>query len=311
MVGNRRVRESELEFAPRWITDQAISREKANYDGCYMETPARQLPRNANIISSHHLFEVKNDGASEKLKLKCRLVLHGNKDVDRDWIRKDSMTAQFPVIRIVLSISVFMNFGIVTLDVNKAYFQSRDLQRDAFVRPPRSWSAKPGMYWKLIKPAYGLPDSGRVRQLTIEKWIQARHLIQVHGLTQLFLRLKTVGGIHLVLAKLVDDFFIAGECEAIQAFVDDISQSFSMGRLSSSSDSSPTLIFNRFEITPFPTGSIQIDVQEYLDAIQELSISRQRRMQHEEPSAPAELTPFLALAGTLNFLGHGALSPAS
>ena len=69
----------------------------------FEELHIRDIPKNANLISSHCFFQIKFDGHDKKLKLKCRLVPHGNKDKEKDNIRSDSSTAQFTVIRALLT----------------------------------------------------------------------------------------------------------------------------------------------------------------------------------------------------------------
>lgn len=108
----------------------AIENEKNNYKGVYQGMDSKNVPRTANIISSHDFFEVKNTTESGNLKLKCRLVPHGNRDRDKESIRKDSSTAQFPVIPLLLSIAVILGLTIVSLDIKKAYLQAEKLSHD-------------------------------------------------------------------------------------------------------------------------------------------------------------------------------------
>ena len=49
---------------------------------------------------------------------------------------------------------------IKTSDVTAAFLQTRDLDRDVFVLPPRERRI-PGVIWKLRKPVYGLGDASR------------------------------------------------------------------------------------------------------------------------------------------------------
>lgn len=60
-----------------------------NWVDAYEAVPESGLRRNANIISSHVVFKIKtsNDGT---LKLKGRMAVHGNPDMDKDLVRSDS-----------------------------------------------------------------------------------------------------------------------------------------------------------------------------------------------------------------------------
>lgn len=61
----------------------------------YDEVHLDQMQPNANIISSHHCFEVKSQGNYDKLRPKCRLVPHGNQDIEKETIRTDAITDKF------------------------------------------------------------------------------------------------------------------------------------------------------------------------------------------------------------------------
>lgn len=49
-------------------------------------------------MSSHHFFQIKKDGEEDKLKLKFRLVRHGNRDSEKDQKRTDSFSTQCTAI---------------------------------------------------------------------------------------------------------------------------------------------------------------------------------------------------------------------
>ncbi len=125
------------------------------------------LSRSANIVPSHHFFSVKYDGAQGKLKLKCRIAPHSNRDDPKDEIRSDSSTTQFPIIRTVLSMAALHKLKIATLDIFKACPQARYLQRYIYMRPLAGFKSRPGELWKILKPAHGLVESGRLWQTTI------------------------------------------------------------------------------------------------------------------------------------------------
>lgn len=63
----------------------------------FEEINIKYLPRDANIISRNKFFVVNNDGTDDWLKRKCSLVPHGNRDIEKEKKRKDSMKAQLPI----------------------------------------------------------------------------------------------------------------------------------------------------------------------------------------------------------------------
>lgn len=52
------------------------------------------------------------------------------------------------------------------MDVKSAYIQARGFGKDKYVRPPLKEKDSNGL-WKLLVPAYGLTDSGRLWYLTL------------------------------------------------------------------------------------------------------------------------------------------------
>ena len=307
IVGDKPVSEFRLQFAPRWLLDKSIETEKQNYfaENAYEEVYIKTLPRSANIISSHHFFQIKHDGSADKLKLKCRMTPHGNQDDEKDFVRKDSRTAQFPIIRTLICLCILLDLSFATLDIKSAYLQAGKFPRTIFVRPPKGW-AKPGVVWRILKPAYGLVESGRLWQLAIERWFNKISIFEANGLPQLFVKRDADGNINLLIAKVVDDLLIAGRKSAISEFHEKIRDRFKVGRFQDDEH----VIFNRLHISREGNGDITLGMEEYLSTIKPIELSRQRRKQQHDLCTTQETTDFLALTGSLNFLGHGVLPPA-
>ena len=162
--------------------------------------------------------------------------------------------------------------------------------------------------WKLVKPAYGLVESGRLWQICIERWFQTYGLDTIPGMPQLFvLRCEKTGHLLLLVAKVVDDLLLAGVHTALSDFRDAITKRFKVGRYTAGS----SLLFNRLQIECRSNGDVFISMQEFFDTIDSLPISRARRKQQNERATHVELRSLQALAGKLNYLGHGILPQAS
>lgn len=67
----------------------------------------------------------------------ARICPHGNRDDMKVEIRKDSGTAQFDEIGLLLAISTLLPMSIGVIDISGSYKQSGPIDRDIFVRPPR------------------------------------------------------------------------------------------------------------------------------------------------------------------------------
>ncbi len=175
------------------------------------------------------------------------------------------------------------------------------------MRPPTGFKFKPGELWKILKPAYGLVESGRHWQATIEPWMtDTNYLDIVAGLSQLFVYRGEQGPARLLIAKVVDDYLLAGSPTEISNFWNAISDRFEVGRFSQDI----SLVFNHLHKKAACQWRHKRSMEEYMDTISPLTLSRERKMQHESHATQDELTEFLGFIGKLNFLGHGCIPMA-
>lgn len=81
-------------------------------------------------------FKVKTDDDGD-LKLKRRIVVHGNRDSEKDTVRSECAAADMPIVRLVLSLEAPMGFNFGTADIMGAFMQRGPIRRDVYVRPSR------------------------------------------------------------------------------------------------------------------------------------------------------------------------------
>ena len=123
-LGSHQVASRKLAFAPPWIVEQAFDREHVtNWSDAYVKVPERSVPINSNLITSHVLYKVNTDERDGR-DLQVGIVPHGNRDDEKDRIRKDSATAQLKIICLLLSVVTFLGFWIGMADIKGAYLQS-------------------------------------------------------------------------------------------------------------------------------------------------------------------------------------------
>lgn len=312
VIGSQQVSGGKLAFAPPWIIEQAFEKEhQNNWSDAYEQVREKDLPRNANIITSHVVYKIKTDEQGER-DLKARIVPHGNRDVEKDSIRKDSATAQLGVIRLLLSIVTFLGFRLGFADIKGAYLQSGPIQRDIYVRPPKEWQGARGMLWRVLwrltKLPYGIVEAGRQWQKTIERWMMSEGGLEtVFGLSQLFVQRDKDGKIKLLVAKVTDDFLIGGLRPDVTSFIENMKTRFVVGK--SVIDS--TFFFDGCEIAQDEYGNIKMTMIRYMERLKPITLSRQRRRQHHEPASDTEKRQYRSLAGTLLYLGNGVMPQAS
>lgn len=316
-IGSKQVSRSKVEFAPSWILDEAFQTEHdSNWKGAYKPVREDEVAKDANVVRSHVVYKVKTNEDGERA-LKARICPHGNEDDDKDEVRKDSANAQLAVIRLMLSLVTFLGFHIKTADIKGAYLQSGPIQRNIYVRPPREWhysgSYTRGILWLLTKLPYGIVEAGRQWMLAVEDWmLNKAGLTRTPGVAQLFAKRTKHSNrsgkskILLLVAKLSDDFLVAGTTAEIDSFMNALKTRFVVGRIVDG----PLYHFGGCEIRTHDNGDISM-MDTYWNRIKPITMSRTRRKMQDSPACASEILQYRSLAGTLLYLGNGVLPQAS
>lgn len=111
---------------------------KENYRNAngYEEMDISRVPSKANVILSHHFFHIKNDGEACTLKLKCRVVSQSNREKKKSKFCFNYSTAQFPALRIFLSLEASTNFIVPLLISGAHIYKLNDfIETSTFVFP--------------------------------------------------------------------------------------------------------------------------------------------------------------------------------
>lgn len=161
-IGNSTVAVNRLDSTPPWLINKALKEEHHNNSvDSYHEVKENMLPKKANVITSHVIYEFKTSEEGEH-SMKERIFPLGNKDDIKSDIRKYSATAQFYVIRLLLALATMLRMRLGVVDIIEAYIQSFPINRDINVRPPREWKETDrGSLWKLQKFPYGVSEAER------------------------------------------------------------------------------------------------------------------------------------------------------
>lgn len=305
VIGFKQVTESEIQFAPEWILNDALSTElEENWNSAYTVVKSSELPRDANIIGSHTVYRVKEDDDGH-LKMKARLVLHGNRDKDRFTVRRDSASADLAAVRLLISLSQILKFCIATADIKGAYMQSGPIKRTLFVRPPKKLCQK-GMVWKLLRLPYGIVEAGRQWLCAVEQWMLEEYgLDKVPAVDQLFYKRGEDMRITLIVAKVVDDFIIGGFASEITSFLESLNKRFKIGR----SNRGMNLKFLGCSISR-EECRVTLSMPDYLQRIETIQLDRGRKELKGSPTTIQETHDYRSLAGTLLYLGQAVLPQA-
>lgn len=142
----------------------------------------------------------------------------------------------------------------------------------------------------------------------MEGWIKDDYkLTQLFGILQLFAQCDEDGSIFLLVAKVVDDFLIAGRPSNIDKFLYRLSKKFELGAVSRSS----VHTFLRCKIARSPDDSVRLSMPGYINRASAIHVHRARRSETHSKSDSRETSEYRSLAVVLVFLGQAVLPQAA
>eukprot|EP00171_Calliarthron_tuberculosum_P003375 IDg3375t1 len=118
-----------------------------------------EIESNPNVIPSRYVLAIKHkiDGST---RLKARLIVGGHRDREKNLYVYNSCTLQPTSVRILLALATILEFDIWMSDMRQGYLQPAcDLQRKYILKPDVLGLADNELV-QIIRPLYGLPESG-------------------------------------------------------------------------------------------------------------------------------------------------------
>jgi Reverse transcriptase (RNA-dependent DNA polymerase) len=119
------------------------------------------IPKGANKLGGRYVLTIKDSGTDREI-WKARYVIQGHWDQENEIMVRSSTNVQQRSLRIIFALASNFGFKIWTQDVTQAYLQSSGtLARKVFIEKPASeLELCPNQALQLLKPLYGLADSG-------------------------------------------------------------------------------------------------------------------------------------------------------
>lgn len=129
-------------------------------DGTFEVVKESDIPTGTRIFNSRFIDELKK--ADKGLRLKSRLIAQTYGDEEAASIATKSPTMQRFAQRVMMSIAASQkSMTLYTRDITQAYVQSRTkIERTVHLRPPMEMGLSEGVVLKVVKPLYGIPESG-------------------------------------------------------------------------------------------------------------------------------------------------------
>jgi Reverse transcriptase (RNA-dependent DNA polymerase) len=172
-----------------------------------------------NILPSRFVLAIKTSETGDEI-YKARLVVGGHRDRLKPKLVHNSTTVSQTSVRMTMTVAALFGFTLWSSDVRQAYLQSAvPLMRDVFLKPD-CLELNQDELVKILKPLYGLSDSGDYWHETLRAFhLDHLHMEQLVGDHSCYFRRiadKLVG----LSSSYVDDLLHAGTPE----FRDDITR---------------------------------------------------------------------------------------
>ena len=164
------------------------------------------------------------------IKPKSRLVIRGFEEKEKDDLQKDAPTAAKTSLRIAFGIAVDNDWDVVCIDIKAAFLQSRLIEREVFVVPPKEANVEDGKLWRLRKPAYGLVDAARSWYLSLKEELLSLGCKQSQ-LDKSVFRWIITGKLQGIFLLHVDDFFLTGSVRFFKTVGHAIIDKYTVGTL--------------------------------------------------------------------------------
>ena len=195
----------------------------------FEEVVAEDVPRGTKLLQSMIIFKKKLDDKGNVVKYKARWVAKGysqTKGVNYD--ETFAPTATITAIRLLLSMACQRGMNIQQMDVTTAFLNA-PIDHEIYVRPPPLPELfADGVVLKLRRGLYGLKQSPRLWNNTLDKWLREYGLAQTESDSCVYTMARVPDRL-LWVAVYVDDLLIfADNDKDMAAFKSGMSARFSM-----------------------------------------------------------------------------------
>jgi len=242
-------------------------------------------------ISCRWVFTEKRREDGSKL-VKARLVARGFEENSEELnIRTDSPTCSRHSLKIVMMTAAAKKWKVRSIDVASAFLQGNPIQRDIYIRPPGELCVN-NMVWKLKRCLYGLNDAPREWYNKIyDEFVKSGAVRSTldNAMFMWYDNDELIG--HLV--SHVDDFNYTGTDKWQRDVIDVIKGNFNI-----SAEAESNFMYLGLNVNQ-GADEITIDQKHYIDKLQEIPLSADRKKLNDEPATKDERSKLRSLSGQM------------
>jgi len=204
----------------------AIDEELNNMERLKVFSVIKNIPKNANIVSSKWIFKYKRNAEGNVIKRKARLVARGfTQEYGIDFYETFSPTLKQDSLRLIIALAVQYNFEIKQIDITAAYLNA-PLSENIFMKPPKGHKAYNKCFLKLKKAIYGLKQSGLEWNKKLNSVLTSLNFHRLNSDPCIYKKVDHQKRISCILAVYVDDIIIAGVPNEVSKIKNQIQKHF-------------------------------------------------------------------------------------
>jgi hypothetical protein len=127
--------------------------------GTWRVVAKEEVSDNANILGKRFVLAIK-DGGTDKEVWKARFVVQGYRHDLKTSLVHDTATSRQHSSCVLVGLAAIFGFNLFSTDVTQSYLQSAEMLLRDYINPTKEFSMGPGQLLELLRPLYGLEDSG-------------------------------------------------------------------------------------------------------------------------------------------------------
>jgi len=215
------------------------------------------------IPSMRVINQTSEDDGKQGGKVKARLVVRGDQDMNEEYTPCDSPTVDRTTVKLLLAVAASMEWSLRSVDISAAFLQGREIDRTIFVQPPPE-VAQPGIVWQLKKGLYGLKEAARLWYDELSAELERSGGRKLTGDPACFLFHTNDTFLGFVIVH-VDDIIIGGTEDLKTRVMEVVIRRFRVSK-----DQSDKFVYTGMAIRIDSIGRICLNQNQYLEEMEEV-----------------------------------------